>query len=76
MSGNAHGSACAVASLPYFDYHHDAFLKNVFVDLGREEIGQDNDGSTTLNAGSGLPRSGKKVWKMKFFPGQGKVREF
>ena len=25
---------------------------------------------------SGLPRSGKKVWKMKFFPGQGKVREF
>ena len=25
---------------------------------------------------SGLPRSGKKVWKMKFFLGQGKVREF
>ena len=25
---------------------------------------------------SGLPRSGKNVWKMKFFPGQGKVREF
>ena len=28
---------------------------------------------------TGLPRSGKKVWKMKFFqffPGQGKVREF
>ena len=24
----------------------------------------------------GLPRSGKKVWKMIFFPGQGKVREF
>ena len=24
---------------------------------------------------SGLPRSGKKVWKMKIFPGQGKVRE-
>ena len=23
-----------------------------------------------------LPRSGKNVWKMKFFPGQGKVREF
>ena len=23
-----------------------------------------------------LPRSGKKVWKMKFFPGQGKVRDF
>ena len=25
---------------------------------------------------SGLPQSGKNVWKMKFFPGQGKVREF
>ena len=25
---------------------------------------------------SGLPRSGKNIWKMKFFPGQGKVREF
>ena len=24
----------------------------------------------------GLPRSGEKVWKMKFFPGQEKVREF
>ena len=25
---------------------------------------------------SGLPRSGKNIWKMNFFPGQGKVREF
>ena len=25
---------------------------------------------------SGLPQSGKNIWKMKFFPGQGKVREF
>ena len=24
---------------------------------------------------SGLPRSGKNIWKMKFFPGQEKVRE-
>ena len=24
----------------------------------------------------GLPRSGKNIWKMKFFPGQGKVRDF
>ena len=24
---------------------------------------------------SGLPRSGKRFWKMKNFPGQGKVRE-
>ena len=23
-----------------------------------------------------LPRSGKTIWKMKFFPGQGKVKEF
>ena len=26
--------------------------------------------------GPGLPQSGKNIWKMKFFPGQGKVREF
>ena len=25
---------------------------------------------------SGLPRSGKNIWEMIFFPGQGKVREF
>ena len=25
---------------------------------------------------SGLPRSGKNIWKMKFFPGQGRVKEF
>ena len=25
---------------------------------------------------AGLPRSGKNIWKMNFFPGQGKVREF
>ena len=30
----------------------------------------------TKGTQSGLPRSGKKVLKMKFFPGQGKVREF
>ena len=29
-----------------------------------------------LVALAGLPLSGKKVWKMKYFPGQGKVREF
>ena len=27
-------------------------------------------------SGVGLPWSGNKVWKMKNFPGQGKVREF
>ena len=25
---------------------------------------------------AGLPWSGKNIWKTKFFPGQGKVREF
>ena len=25
---------------------------------------------------TGLPLSGKNIWKMKFFPGQEKVREF
>ena len=28
-----------------------------------------------LASKTGLPRSGKKFWKMKNFPGQGKVRE-
>ena len=34
-------------------------------DQGREGLRQ-----------SGLPRSGKNIWKINFFPGQGKVREF
>ena len=29
----------------------------------------------TCDISTGLPRSGKKFWKMKNFPGQGKVRE-
>ena len=28
-----------------------------------------------IRAKAGLPQSGKKFWKMKNFPGQGKVRE-
>ena len=28
------------------------------------------------NITAGLPQSGKNIWKMKFFPGQEKVREF
>ena len=28
------------------------------------------------NGRAGLPRSGKNIWKIKIFPGQGKVREF
>ena len=28
------------------------------------------------NHQAGLPQLGKNIWKMKFFPGQGKVREF
>ena len=31
-------------------------------------------GGSALKAG--LPQSGKIIWKMNFFPGQGKVREF
>ena len=40
-----------------------------------------NDNTIGQNMGeeiyshTGLPRSGKKFWKMKKFPGQGKVRE-
>ena len=29
-----------------------------------------------MASNTGLPRSGKKFWKMKNVPGQGKVREF
>ena len=32
-------------------------------------------GNVTSSHIAGLPRSGKKFWKMKNFPGQGKVRE-
>ena len=35
------------------------------------EIGTDRSDHT-----AGLPQSGKNIWKMNFFPGQGKVREF
>ena len=31
---------------------------------------------SSLEDMTGLPRSGKNAWKMKFFPGEGKVREF
>ena len=31
--------------------------------------------SFVVSSVTGLPRSGKKFWKMKNFPGQGKVRE-
>ena len=33
-------------------------------------------GNEAATNSAGLPRSGKKFWKMKKFPGQGKVREF
>ena len=33
-------------------------------------------GSQKSGLNTGLPWSGKNIWKMKFFPGQGKVREF
>ena len=33
-------------------------------------------GITSQTIFPGLPRSGNNIWKMKYFPGQGKVREF
>ena len=36
----------------------------------------DPDEAAHNEAVTELPQSGKNVWKMKFFPGQGKVREF
>ena len=41
---------------------------------GRHAVGQ-NMSCVVKSSYSGLPRSGKKFWKMKNFPGQGKVRE-
>ena len=32
-------------------------------------------GNEAATNSAGLPRSGKKFWKMKKFPGEGKVRE-
>ena len=32
--------------------------------------------STCVITHTGLPQSGKNIWKMNFFPGQGNVREF
>ena len=29
-----------------------------------------------LQGSTGLPQSGKSIWKMNIYPGQGKVREF
>ena len=34
-----------------------------------------NNPVSTNNLCTGLPRSGKNIWKKKFFPGQVKVRE-
>ena len=33
------------------------------------------DAHTEMQRSAGLPWSGKNIWKMNFFPGQGKVRE-
>ena len=35
-----------------------------------------SDFSILRSSRPGLPRSGENIWKIKFFPGQGKVREF
>ena len=52
-------------------------LHNVFERL-KECLGIANSERAQYKsiAHTGLPRSGKNIWKMKFFPGQGKVREF
>ena len=46
------------------------------VDCGCKASTQTNKNKQNLVHRAGLPRSGKKVWKLKFFPGEGKVREF
>ena len=42
---------------------------------GAEKIAFSMNLSLPVILYTGLPRSGKKFWKMKNFPGQGKVRE-
>ena len=40
------------------------------------EANSEDPEQTAPIGAAGLPRSGKKFWKMKKIPGQGKVREF
>ena len=49
-------------------------MPNLFISFDDEEFYRDFDMEIICSAG--LPQSGKNIWKMKFFPGQGKVREF
>ena len=63
-------------------FQHEAYKWNPQEDQevieGIEKIYYENCDPSLfeLEVGSGLPRSGKNVRNMKFFPGQGKVREF
>ena len=46
------------------------FVESFFLDSGKIDF------PIQIATITGLPRSGKNIWKMKIFPGQGKVREF
>ena len=42
----------------------------------KNQMGSNCFAEKNVRSCSGLPQSGKNIWKMTFFPGQGKVREF
>ena len=49
----------------------DKLIGSVTLDLSVKRVD-----SLDVRSNSGLPRSGKNIWKMNFFPGQAKVRKF
>ena len=55
----------------------NGLINKLYVSLDKMKISFFGQEKTNLfKANSGLPQSGKNVWKMNFFPGQGNVREF
>ena len=55
---------------PYFDFISGQYLSNHL------KYFNDTLQCGVFHARTGLPQSEKNIWKMKFFSGQGKVREF
>ena len=56
-------------------YNYANRIKDVLV-ISTNSIFDKMSCTVRANIPSGLPRSGKNIWKMKFFPGQGSFREF
>ena len=73
---------CVLSRRHSFDPVFMKLCQNDFLTLNkhlsrRAMLSDDNSCSTgNVHSDPGLPWSGKNIWKMNFFPGQGKVREF